>query len=259
MSEHLIVWRTRARWFAAEILIIVTGVLIALALNALYERRADARNESRYLALLSRDIQYTTAQLEEKVGFETAQLRDGIAAYRAISKPTRLANSATISAALDKLTGRRTLVLRDAAYADLVGTGNLRLIRNRELRDNIVEYYGITRAEFEIMNKNNSFYVDELYNSLLIGKGLINPGSTAVGNLTSLSAVNARLSRLLRPGYITEPNYVWRLPADGPEWAQLKSTLLARVRIAALSEHSAQQALARTRELGAALQTERTR
>jgi hypothetical protein len=33
MTDHPSIWRTRARWFAAEFLVVVTGVLVALALR----------------------------------------------------------------------------------------------------------------------------------------------------------------------------------------------------------------------------------
>ena len=258
MTDHLSIWRTRARWFAAEFLVVVTGVLVALALNAMFQARQDARNESRYLALLGRDMEHTTAQLEEKAAFEAAQLQDGVAAYRALSASTRPEKPIEVSAALSNLAVRRTVTLRDAAYEDLLATGNLRLIRNRELRDDIVEYYGTTRAEFEIMNRNNSFYVDDLYTSFVVGKGLIKPGVVA-SNLAVAAGVDAELLALLRNGYVAEPDILWSLPASAPEWAQLKSTLLMRIRVAAASEQFAQQILQRTRELRAALEAERKR
>lgn len=257
MSEHLTLWRGRARWFAAEFLVIVTGVLVAVALNGFYQSRRDARHEADYIALLSRDIQFTTRQLEEKAAFETAQLRDGTMAYRALSAAEPPSNTAEVSAALRKLMDRRTMALLDATYQDLLSTGNLRLIRNRRLRDQVVEFYGTTRAEYEIMNKNNAYFVDELYNSLVIGRGLVKPGGA--GNLAVLAPLDARLAPLLRGGYASETDYLWSLPKSAPEWAQLKSTLVSRLRIAALSEQSAQRALARTRALSAALEAERKR
>jgi hypothetical protein len=253
--NDIILWRGRLRWFAAEFLVIVTGVLVAVALNGFYQRRHDARNEATYLALLNRDIGHTTRQLEEKLAFETAQVRDGVTAYREISASVRPENRAAVSAALRKLSDRRTMALLDATYQDLVSTGNLRLIRNRGLRDQIVEFYATTGAQYEIMNKNNSFFVDELYNSLVIGKGLVKPGRG--GNLAVVAALDARLSPILKGGFYDEPDYLWSLPAQAPEWAQLKAALVSRIRISALSEQAAESLLVRTRALGAALATER--
>lgn len=45
-------WRPKLRWFAAEIVVVVAGVLIALALNAWWGARQDAAAERSYLALI---------------------------------------------------------------------------------------------------------------------------------------------------------------------------------------------------------------
>ena len=257
-SDSLILWRTRARWFAAEFLVIVTGVLVALALNALYQRRENGRNETTYLALLDRDIGHSIRQLEEKISFEAAQVRDGMAAYRSLSGPAGSENRALVSASLAKLVDRRTMVLREATYQDLLSTGNLRLIRNRQLRDRIVDYYETTRAEYDIMNRNNAYLVDQIYVPLVVGKGLIKLGSVP-GNTTLLRTVDESLLPKLRPGYVDQPDYLWSLPANGREWAEVETGLLLRIRVSAISEQFARQVLTRTRALGAELEAERTR
>jgi hypothetical protein len=257
VSESVLLWRTRARWFAAEFLVIVTGVLVALALNALYERREDGRNERAYLALLERDLGHTTQQLNEKIAFEAGQLRDGLSAYRALSGgPVAPENRAAVSASLSNLVDRRTMILRDATYQDLISTGNLRLIRDRRLRDEIVGYYSATYGEFDVMNRNNAVVVDGLYNSLMIARGLVMPAAGRA-NLALLSDANAALAGLLRDGFVNDADYLWRLPADGPEWAAVKTVLVSRIRIAWLSERSAQQALTRTGTLMESLRAAR--
>lgn len=42
-------WRPKVRWFAAEILIVVVGVLIALAINAWWSRVQDRKVEAQSL------------------------------------------------------------------------------------------------------------------------------------------------------------------------------------------------------------------
>ena len=258
MSDSLALWRTRARWFAAEFLVIVTGVLVALALNAIYQKRQDRRNEITYLALLRRDIGSTTAQLREKVAFEAGQVETGLKAYRALSAAAGTQDRAAVSANLSQLIDRRTMILRDATYQDLLSTGNLRLIRNRQLRDRIVDYYETTRGEYDIMNRNNSYLVDELYISVMVGRGLVK-AVLGAGKTRLLEDVQARLTPLLRDGYIDEPDYLWSLPPGAPEWAVAKATLLSRIRISAVSEAFSRQVLARTEALSAALDAERNR
>jgi hypothetical protein len=257
MSESLTLWRTRARWFAAEFLVIVTGVLVALALNALYQRRQDARNETTYLALLDRDIGHSIRQLEEKAAFEAEQVRAGLAAYQSLSGRAGTENRAVVSAALTQLVDRRTMVLREATYQDLLSTGNLRLIRNRQLRDRIVDYYETTRGEYDIMNRNNAYLVDQIYVPLVIGNGFKvggTPGKTAL-----LKIVDETLIPKLRTGYIAQPDYLWGVPVNGKEWAEMRAGLLLRIRVAAISEQFARQVLVRTRALSTDLDAKRKR
>jgi hypothetical protein len=187
--------------------------------------------------------------------FETAQLRDGIAAYRALSS-LRGEENASASGALQRLTVRRTLTLQNATYQDLISTGNLRLIRNRELRDRIVDYYEGTRWLYEVINRNNSFFVDDLYNGTVVADGLVMPRST-LGNLSTLVSLDSALLAALRPGYVDEPDRLWSLPHDGREWAAVKSVLLTRIRVSAIARYYDGKSLEETRQLEKAVQAER--
>lgn len=252
-------WGPKLRWFAAEFLVVVTGVLVALALGAIYQYRQDAKNEAIYLSLLGRDLRTTVLNLEAETAFQTSQLTDGEIAYRAISSSTRPERPVEISRALVNLGVRRTLMLQNPTYQDLLSTGNLRLIRDRALRDRIVDYYEGTGLQFEIINKNNSFFVDELYNGLLSRHGLIKPrgdvGDLARSPLSPVIApAEAELEKLLRGGYIDEPDLLWRLPPTAPEWEQLKVVLVERIRVAAIAKQIASTVLSQTRELSELLE-----
>lgn len=58
-------WRQKLSWFAAEIVIVVAGVLIALAVNEWWQGRSDRRAEVRYLQLLREDVQASLERLDE--------------------------------------------------------------------------------------------------------------------------------------------------------------------------------------------------
>ena len=50
---------------------------------------------------------------------------------------------------------RRTIRLPTAAFTDLLSTGNLRVIQDREVRDAIVRFYEMTERSQTIIDKNN--------------------------------------------------------------------------------------------------------
>lgn len=166
-------WKPKLRWFAAEIAVVVVGVLIALALNAWWQARQAAAGEENYLTLISRDLGQMLDDLEELRAYEEHQIQGGLEAYRAISTNDRSPEQMTlISDRVQRLTSRRTMNLTNATYQDLLSTGNLQLIGNRALRDQLVAFYEQAEGEFEIHNENNAFIVDQLFATLIEGRGL---------------------------------------------------------------------------------------
>jgi hypothetical protein len=166
-------WRPRLRWFAAEFLVVVVGILTALALNAWWQARQDAAREKNYLALISRDLGQMGSELEELRGFEDDQIRNGLLAYQIISASTHTpAQEQEVSRIISQLHTRRTMAVVDAAYEDLTSTGNLWLIRDPKLRDRIVTFYEWAERELAVHNRNNAFFVDELFVDRMFGQGL---------------------------------------------------------------------------------------
>src|SRR4030095_9290340 len=92
--------------------------------------------------------------------------------------------------------------------------------QKRRLRDHIAEFYQVTGLQFEITNKNNSFFVDEMYTAdvLLSGLVLSRPGS----NHPTLNASDAMLADDLRAGYVDRPDALWELAPDAPKWAMVR-------------------------------------
>lgn len=64
-SLRSIQWRSRLRWFFAEFLVVVSGILVALALNAWWQDRRDAGREEAYLRQLVADLQESESRFEE--------------------------------------------------------------------------------------------------------------------------------------------------------------------------------------------------
>lgn len=249
-------WRPKVRWFAAEFFVVVTGVLVALALGAFFQQRQNGRSEQIYLSLLSRDIDRTIADLDGMLTFERAQMHDGYTAYRAISGGNRTEQQAAASLALQRLTVRRTLRLKDGTYQDLISTGNLRLIRNRALRDSIVDFFETSTRLFEIINKNNSFFVDDTYVNTIVAQGLI-MARTTLGNIRAMAPIETELADSLRGGYVEEPDRLWSLPASSQDWAKVKSVLVMRIRVSAIAKGFLSTHLESTRQLKAAIDAER--
>ena len=73
-----VAWRPKLRWFAAEIAVVVAGVLIALALNAWWAARQDAARERVYLTQLATDLAATERLMDERDSLTTERAYYGI-------------------------------------------------------------------------------------------------------------------------------------------------------------------------------------
>lgn len=64
-------WRPRLRWFAAEFLVVVAGILVALALNAWWQGQQQIREEQRLLVALLDEFTANQDRLAEILAFHT--------------------------------------------------------------------------------------------------------------------------------------------------------------------------------------------
>jgi len=76
-------WFANARWFAAEIVVFVVGILIALALDTWWDERRDAARGLSYLVRIQEDLLADVDALEKRlVYFEgVQQFADDAIAY----------------------------------------------------------------------------------------------------------------------------------------------------------------------------------
>lgn len=81
-------WKPRLRWFAAEFLVVVTGVLVALALNAWWSGRQSTVREAVYLRQLAEELATSETRLERSMEAATLQLRTLQSLLIAFAEPT---------------------------------------------------------------------------------------------------------------------------------------------------------------------------
>ncbi|NJD33110.1 MAG: hypothetical protein FIB04_14625 [Gammaproteobacteria bacterium] len=199
-----------------ELVLLIVGILIALAVNGWMEDRRDARTERQYLEALVRDLDRDVAILNEFGALHESQTADGVMAYRALRRGPGVEDKEAVAQALSRLMSRRTLRLTHATYANLVGTGNIRLVRNAALRERIVGLYESNERWATIIDRNNQVFVDQMYMQYIMDRGLIAPRPT--GNIPVISAAFAGFAERVDMPVDSRNDRLWRLPADSPEW-----------------------------------------
>lgn len=223
------------RWghVLVELLLVIAGILIALWIDGRMEDRRDARAELQYLELLARDLDNDAAVLAEVREFQDRQAADAAEAYRALATPVAPVDREALAVKLERLATRRTLRFNPTTYMDLTGTGNIRLVRNRALRDRVAKYYENTERTAAIIQRNNQFFVDESYALYLTSNGLIAPrtGDNILSVEKSAKLFAARVGLAVTPAN----DRLWALPADAPEWTILRNKVWQRGSVAEMA------------------------
>lgn len=169
------------RWFtfAVELVLVIVGILAALTIDGWVTERENRQSERIYLESIARDLGQFESELKAQIEFEDGIIRTGTSAYNILGGANPRARPAELGAKLTHLFDRRTVFLQSAAYTDIVSTGNLELIRDRSLRDRLINYFASMDRSELIIEKNNSFFVDGDYGDFIVQAGLSPYTSTA--------------------------------------------------------------------------------
>ncbi len=126
--------------------LIVAGVLIALAVDQAAQSIGERRREAEYLAALQEDVQADLAALRGPLS-EGLDRREAAAQLVIAGLNGTLVEPAPLVAALDRAGHVAFFAPRRATFDDLISTGNLRLIRDRETRATLIEYYDVSQLD----------------------------------------------------------------------------------------------------------------
>jgi hypothetical protein len=247
------------RWaqVAVELALLILGILIALAVDGWMDDHRDARAERQYLELLVRDLNRDLEVLDEFMAYEERQVADSILAYRALRVGVAAEDREAVAAALFRLTSRRTLRLTRATYTDLLGTGNLRLIRTPALRDRIVGLYENNERTLVIRDRNNQVFVDEMYMQYLLDSGLVSPRPG--NNLAAVDGPEQEFAERVAMPVGTANDRLWQLPADSPERVVLANKVWFRGLVSNAAIAHAQAMAGEIREVREAIVAELAR
>ncbi|HET6433676.1 DUF6197 family protein [Dyella sp.] len=159
-------WRRGISWFLAEFVVVVAGVLVALAVSAWWQGRLDRENENEYLQQLDADLLATENDMEHA----QAVLNKRALAAHVITHAfwgERPANEAELLRDLGA-------PWRSARYRPVLGniealiaTGDIHVIRAAALRTELVAYDEWAKARLEDISRYDETYYRPGINALL--------------------------------------------------------------------------------------------
>jgi hypothetical protein len=207
----------KVRKAAAEFLLIVTGVLAALTVDAWWQGRLDDEREHQYLQQIEADVRSNSQRLQEALELEQDQLQ------RAQSMLAALRGTIPISG-----DSASAWMMRDPPfpwYSDprvldgtmvaLIETGDINLIRDPVVRSGLIEYLGQLQADFAEFKRGIVpflAHVDELYRMMEIARSARPQanGDDLAGSLQAL-ARDPEAAAILRLLVTNIENRVWYL------------------------------------------------
>lgn len=139
--------RTAWRRLGTEFVVVVLGILAALAVDEWRQARADRALEEHLLSSLLDDLEGDKADVKRQIELEQAD-REAVGHLLALFEHPLAPPDATpgmtpeeVDESLNELWNRGELEVADATFSEMISTGSFRVIRNRDLRRKITTYY----------------------------------------------------------------------------------------------------------------------
>ena len=227
----------RQDWFTAilELVILVIGIYIGLQVDDWVSERQDRESETMYLELLARDVAELQEQVAAQRAFEKDKVDAAARAYKLLTSEDPSAHQVELGGLLTSLSGRRTLSLVSSTYEQMVSSGHLQLISDRELRDRIVRLFALLKRDEQIFGKNNQDLIDDIYGPFLLQTG-ISPRYERHDTERTLNRGAQIMAEQLGPEYEVPPDTVLSRPPEAESWGDIRRNVLFRMRVASVGQ-----------------------
>ena len=146
---------------------IVGSILLAFAIDAWWEDRKEARLEVVYLLELQEDFEQNKSRLEDQAAEfeETARSMSVLQEQSALDSPSMSVSE--LNENFSQIIDMTTFYPINRAYANMTGSGDLKLIRSRPLKNALAEYYAAAQITVLVQNTHEMELV-QIYEPYII-------------------------------------------------------------------------------------------
>ncbi|MDH3275775.1 MAG: hypothetical protein OEM64_08460 [Gammaproteobacteria bacterium] len=247
----------RLGFFVAELILVIAGVLVALAVDGWISDSHDRKTESVYLELLARDIEGIRHQADLQIEFEKEKIDTAARAYAALSTSDPGTKRTEIYSSLSMLVSRRTVSLSSATYDQMVSSGHLQLIRNHELRNRIVRFFATMERNERITDNNNRALIDNVFVPFVMRAGISAlPPLETMQVTATLNRGTAIAYERLGPAFSLPEDRILSEPAESDSWNDIRRNVLFRIRIAAAGQALAESTVDEINDIATAIAAE---
>jgi len=185
------------KYAIGEIILVVIGILIALSINNWNQSQKEKQIETQYLSSIVRDLNEQLNSIDTQM--QTEQSYYEAASY--LIEDYKKNHAFTLDSIFYKratfLIYRKTFVITDPTYTDLISSGNISIIKNQANKEQLLNYYQELERIEKIIQNNNSLLIDQHYLEAFLKIGY------SYENL--FEVYGESLSKF--PGHLVKPNY----------------------------------------------------
>ncbi len=174
IRQNLIMENKTGKYFKyaiGEIILVVIGILIALQINNWNENSKEQTKESNYLKNLQRDLNDQIVSIDNQIAYETKFINAASYLITYFNTNSSKNLDSIFFSKLSDLHTRKTFIITDPTYTDLLSSGNINLIKKEKFKDQLIQYYQELERIEKVIQNNNTLLVDQQFASTFLDIG----------------------------------------------------------------------------------------
>ncbi len=200
IRQNLLMENKTGKYFKCaigEIVLVVIGILIALQINNWNQSQKEKQIETQYLNNIVRDLNEQLNSIDIQMQMEQSYYEAASYLIEDYNKDHMFTLDSIFYKRASFLTYRKTFVITDPTYTDLISSGKISNLKNQVNKDQILNYYQELERIEKIIQNNNSLLIDQHYIEAFLKFGY---------NYVNLfEEYGESFSKF--PGHLTIPNY----------------------------------------------------
>ena len=147
------------KYAVGEIVLVMIGILLALQVNNWNEERKDRRLEKEYIARLKGEMLKNLEGSTNQILYSSFQVANVDKLLSALSGDTVYSNPEPLAVAIEHVGWLNPVQYVNDVWNELINNGNIRLLKNDSLRDNLTSYHSKVLV---VLNNNEEWHSNNL-------------------------------------------------------------------------------------------------
>jgi hypothetical protein len=159
------------KYAIGEIILVVIGILIALQINNWNEGTKEQNKETIYLKNLERDLTNQLDFIDDQISYETDFTNAASYLLSSFNGKNFIKIDTSFFRNLTLLQSRKTFLINDPTYTDMLSSGNIDIIKNKNIKDKLIHVINLRHmlslgslSLMETSKKNTQLLLEELKN-----------------------------------------------------------------------------------------------